>query len=198
MQFDQLGRREFVTLIGGVAAWPLGARAEQSVQRPLIAFLFGTSQLTAPYLLTAFYRQMQALGYVEGRDYDTAFRFAEGDFTRLPELANELVRLRPDVIVTGNTTAAVAAKKATSVIPLVSAAMIEPVERGLVASHARPGANLTGILVSLDTLLANSSNSASNWCLGPKEPACRYMLLRWPVPFSGKMPKGSQPRCACS
>ena len=71
----------------------------------------------------------------------------------MPELASELVRLRPDIIVTSNTTAAVAAKKGTSIIPIVSAAMIEPVERGLVASHAHPAGNLTGILISLDTLL---------------------------------------------
>jgi putative ABC transport system substrate-binding protein len=147
-------RREFITLLGGAAvAWPFSALAQTQAQRPLIAFLFGTSPLTAPYLVAAFSRQMQAHGYVEGRDYDTASRFAEGNFTRLPELASELVRLRPDIIVTGNTTAAVAAKKATSIIPIVSAAMIEPVERGLVASHAHPAGNLTGILVSLDTLL---------------------------------------------
>jgi ABC-type uncharacterized transport system substrate-binding protein len=153
-------RREFITLIGGAAltggaavAWPFAARAQAPIRRPLIAFLFGASRRTAQHLLTAFSRQMQALGYVEDRDYDTASRYAEGDFTRLPELASELIRLRPDIIVTGNTTAAVAAKNTTSIIPIVSAAMIEPVERGLVASHARPGGNLTGILVSLDTLL---------------------------------------------
>jgi putative tryptophan/tyrosine transport system substrate-binding protein len=147
-------RRKFIALLGGATvAWPLVARAQQAAQRPLIAFLFGSSPLISSRLLTAFSPRMQALGYVEGRDYDVASRFAEGDLTRLPELASELIRLRPDIIVTGNTTAAVAAKKATSIIPIVSAAMIEPVEKGLVASHARPGANLTGILVSLDTLL---------------------------------------------
>jgi putative ABC transport system substrate-binding protein len=97
---------------------------------------------------------MRALGYLEGRDYDTAPRFAEGDLTRLPALASELVgQLKPDIIVTANTTAAAAARKASSTIPIVSAAMVEPVEKGLVVSHAHPGGNLTGILISLDTLL---------------------------------------------
>jgi ABC transporter substrate binding protein len=96
---------------------------------------------------------MQALGYREGRDYDTASRFAEGDLTRMPALASELVELKPDIIVTANTTATAAVKKVSSTVPIVSAAMIEPVEKGLVESHAHPGGNLTGILISLDTLL---------------------------------------------
>ena len=89
-------RREFITLLGAaVVAWPLSAFAQTQARRPLIAFLFGSSPLISSRFLTAFSPRMEALGYVEGRDYDIASRFAEGDLTRLPELASELVRLIP-------------------------------------------------------------------------------------------------------
>ena len=155
MQFDRLKRREFITLLGGAAAvWPLaGARAQKPTRRPLIAVLLGSRPAVAASFLNPFFQQLQALGYVEGRDYGLAVRYADGDLTRFDALASELVALRPAIIVTSNTTAAIAAKKATSTIPIVAAAMIEPVEKGLVVSHARPGGNLTGILISLDTLL---------------------------------------------
>jgi ABC-type uncharacterized transport system substrate-binding protein len=147
-------RREFITLLSGAAAaWPLAVVAEAAARRPLIAILFGSTPNSSKSLLGSFSQQMQALGYLEGRDYDTAPRFAEGDLTRMPALASELAELKPDIIVTANTTAAAAMKKVSSTVPIVSAAMIEPVERGLVASHAHPGGNLTGILISLDTLL---------------------------------------------
>ena len=148
-----MNRRKFITLLGGAAAaWPMAAGA-QSARRQLIAMLMGSTPVNSIPLLGSFAQQMQALGYLEGRDYDTAVRYGEGDLTRMPTLASELLALKPDVIVTANTTAATAVKKATSTIPIVSAAMIEPVEKGLVVSHARPGGNLTGILISLDTLL---------------------------------------------
>jgi putative ABC transport system substrate-binding protein len=147
-------RREFITLLGGAAAsWPLAARAQAPPRRPLIGILLGSTPASVAPLLGPFSRQMRALGYVEGHDYDTQVRFADGELTRLPALAGELVGLKPDIILTSNTTAAAAVKKATSTIPIVAAAMIEPVENGLIASHARPGGNLTGILISLDTLL---------------------------------------------
>jgi putative ABC transport system substrate-binding protein len=146
-------RREFITLLGGAVAWSFSAAAQAQARRPVIGILIGSNPSTGSPLLTAFSQRIEELGYIEGRDYETAVRFADGDLTRLPILASELVQLKADVIVTANTTAAVAAKQATSTIPIVSAAMIEPVARGLVASHARPGGNLTGILISLDTLL---------------------------------------------
>jgi putative ABC transport system substrate-binding protein len=125
-------RREFITLLGSAAAaWPLAARA-QTPRRHMIGMLMGSTPVSSIPLLGSFAQQMQALGYLEGRDYDTAVRFGEGDLTRMPTLASELLALKPDVIVTANTTAATAVKKATSTIPIVSAAMIEPVEKGLV------------------------------------------------------------------
>jgi putative ABC transport system substrate-binding protein len=147
-------RREFITLLGGFAVgWPLAASAQARASRPLIAILVGISPMGASPLLKAFAQQMKALGHVEGRDYDTAVRFADGDLARFPALATEVLGLKPDIVVTANTTAALAAKNATSTIPIISIALIEPVERGLVASYAHPGGNLTGILISLDTLL---------------------------------------------
>src|SRR5262245_4341934 len=164
-----LRRREFITLLGGAAAaWPVAAGA-QSARRQLIAMLMGSTRVNSIPLIGSFAQQMQALGYLEGRDYDTAVRYGEGDLTRMPTLASELLALKPDVIVTGNTTAATAVKKATSTIPIVSAAMIEPVEKGLVVSHARPGGNLTGILISLDTLLGKQLQIAVELLPGAKK-----------------------------
>ena len=154
-------RRAFITLVSGTVAWPFSASAESRASRPLIAILVGISPTGASPLLKAFARQMAALGRIEGRDYDTAVRFADGDLARFPELANEVVYLKPDIIVSANTTAAVAAKNATSTIPIVSIALIEPIGRGLVASHAHPGGNLTGILISLDTLLGKQLQIAT-------------------------------------
>jgi len=162
-------RRELIVLIVGAAAWPLTARAQVPARRPLIAFLIGTTPASSIPLLRSFAQQMQALGYLEGRDYDTAVRFGEGDLRRMPVLASELVGLKPDVVVTANTTAGAAVKNATSTIPIVSATMIEPVERGLVASHANPGGNLTGILISLDTLLGKQLQIAVELLPGTKK-----------------------------
>jgi ABC-type uncharacterized transport system substrate-binding protein len=95
---------------------------------------------------------MQELGYVAGRDVDIVYRYAGGDVGRGPVLVNELVRLKPDVMVASNTQVAVAMRQATGTIPIVVATVTDPVAFGLVASHARPGGNVTGILSTLDTL----------------------------------------------
>ena len=89
-----MNRRDFIALLGGAAGWPLAAGAQQA-RRPLIAILLGSDPATSPLILTEFSQQMRALGYVEGRDYDSAVRFAYGDLTRLPALASELVQLKP-------------------------------------------------------------------------------------------------------
>jgi putative ABC transport system substrate-binding protein len=102
--------------------------------------------------VTGFAQRLQELGYVVGRDVDIVYRYADGDLARLPMLADELVRLKPDVLVAFSTQAAIAASQATAAIPIVAANVTDPVAFGLVASHARPGGNVTGTLATLDTL----------------------------------------------
>jgi putative ABC transport system substrate-binding protein len=154
-------RRDFITLLVGAVACSLATSGHARAARPLIAILVGTSPVFASTLLKAFAQQMEAHGHVEGRNYDVAVRFADGDLTRFPVLVNEIIGLKPDIIVAANTTAAIAAKSATSTIPIVSIALIEPQQRGLVATHAHPGGNLTGILISLDTLLGKQLQIAT-------------------------------------
>ena len=138
-------RREFITLLGGAAAWPLGAHAEVSSKRPVIAWLSGgTAQFSAGFV-DNFLRGMRDLGYVEGRNLDMVYRFTDGYGDRLPVLTDEVVRLKPDVILASAIIAAVAARKATATIPIVSPALADAVHLGLIASEARPGGNVTGM-----------------------------------------------------
>ena len=142
-------RREFMTLLGGAAAvWPLAARAQvPPKRRPLIAWLSGGGgrrgrpELTLPI----FWKACGSFGYIEGRDFSVEYRFAEGLHDRLPVLAEEVVLLKPDVILAAAVDAAVLVRKATAVIPIVSAALADPVHLGLIASEARPGGNVTGV-----------------------------------------------------
>jgi ABC-type uncharacterized transport system substrate-binding protein len=138
-------RREFVFLLGGAAAaWPLAARAQQAGKLPTIGFL-GTAASSAwgPWT-AAFVQRLHELGWIEGRTVAIQYRWAEGRAERLAEIAAEFVRLKVDVIVTGGN-AAVAAKQASSVVPIVFALVDDPVGSGLVASLARPGGNVTGL-----------------------------------------------------
>jgi putative ABC transport system substrate-binding protein len=141
-------RREFITLIGGtVAAWPLAARAQQAGKLPTIGFL-GSSTLSAMSQWTAaFVQRLRELGWIEGRTVAIEYRWAEGRTERAAEIAAEFVQRKVDVIVTSATAAVVAAKQATSVIPIVFAAAGDPVGTGLVASLARPGGNVTGLSI---------------------------------------------------
>jgi ABC-type uncharacterized transport system substrate-binding protein len=147
MQFDRLRRREFIALFGGAAVvWPLAARAQPSGKTYRIGFLGVTSY--AEYegrRLDALLTGLRQLGYEEGRNIVIHYRWAESRYDRLPELATELVKLNVDVLVTHTTPGARAAKQATSTIPVVMAAVGDPVDGGLVASLARPGGNLTGL-----------------------------------------------------
>jgi len=143
-------RRAFISLVGGaVVAWPRAAIAQVSPRRALVAILSSISSTTAEHW-SGFSQGLQELGYVEGRDIDVVYRYAEGDQQRLSLLADELVRLKPDVIVTGSTDATVAVKQATATIPIVCSVMTDPVAYGLVESQARPGGQVTGILSALE------------------------------------------------
>ena len=143
MQFDQIKRREFITLLGGAAVWPLEAHAQQGGM-PVIGFLNPTSPDPNVDLLRAFRQGLKETGYVEGENVAIEYRWAENQIDRLPSLAAELVRKQVAVIATIGT-AASAAKAATTTIPIVSLIGADPAESGLVASLARPGGNLTGI-----------------------------------------------------
>jgi putative tryptophan/tyrosine transport system substrate-binding protein len=140
-------RRQFITLVGGAAAWPQGVLAQATTPRPLVASLWFGSQDAE--LIRAFRRHiltgMQEFGYSEGRNFGIVDRYAESHVDWLPKLAAELVQLNPEVIVAGATLQAVALKKATSTIPIVVPVLADPIALGLIESEARPGGNVTGI-----------------------------------------------------
>ncbi len=166
MQFGQLKRREIITLLGGAAAWPVAARAQQPAM-PVIGFLRDTSLANATHLVAAFRQGLKEAGFIEGQNVVIEYRSAEDQAHRLPALVNDLVRQQVALIV-GNTPSALAAKVATTTVPIVFVTGGDPVIQGFVASLSRPGGNTTGV-------------SFLSGALGSK----RLELLRQLVPKAG-------------
>ena len=138
-------RREFITLLGGTAVLTLAARAQQPGRLPTIGFLGANNPSIQSRWTTAFVERLRELGWIEGRTVAIEYRWGEGHFDRTPQIIAEFVRLKVDVIVTHGTANVMAAKKTTSVIPIVFTAVSDPVGTNLVASLARPGGNVTGL-----------------------------------------------------
>jgi putative tryptophan/tyrosine transport system substrate-binding protein len=148
-----VGRRKFITLLGGAAAaWPVAARAQQAGKLPTIGFFGPTTPSAQAPWVAAFVQRLHELGWSEGRTVAIEYRWAEGRDERYAAIAAEFVRLKVDVIVTYGTPQVIAARQATSVIPIVFGLVGDPVGAGLVASLGRPGANVTGLsLQTTDT-----------------------------------------------
>jgi len=190
-------RREFIALLGGAAAWPVAARAQQPGKLRTIGFLGQSTRSAASEWVAAFVQRLRELGWMEGRTITIEYRWSEGREERFAEIAAELVRLKVDVILTSGTPEVLAAKQATSVIPIVFATAGDPVGNGLIASLARPGGNVTGMsLQSNDTagkrvellrevvpslrrlaILANVGNPFSVLELGEAQAAARTLGL---------------------
>jgi putative tryptophan/tyrosine transport system substrate-binding protein len=188
-------RRELISLLGGAAAWPFAARAQQSAIRPLIGVLSPLSAQAANPLIVALRSALRDLGYVEGRSTTLALRYADGAPERMSALAHELVALNPDVIVTGAQAGVLAAHNATRTIPIVMITIEDPVALGLANSIAKPGRNITGIwswdddlLVSkrLDFLkLAVPGLARVGVIVNPDDPTDRAQVTRLPEAVRG-------------
>jgi putative ABC transport system substrate-binding protein len=224
MQTGQMKRREFISLVGGAAiAWPLVARGQAARKRPLVGWLGGGSphEQVAMRNRDAFVQGLGEHGYEDGKNVDLVYRWADGDISRLPELATELVALDPAVIVSAANTGTIALRHATSVVPIVGTLLVDPIALGLAESHNRPGRNVTGLLQTIDTLpgkqaellmelvpqaskigvLVNPANRAHPGVLRHIEAAVRgssikaiAVEVRTPLDFEGAFPPQSERR----
>lgn len=140
-------RREFIGLVGAATAWPVAAPAQRPAKVPIIGFLSPNSSVAAETWTTAFVQRLHDLGWDEGRTVQIEYRWEDGQVERTVEFVDELVRLKIDVIVTHGVANIVAAKQATSTIPIVFALATEPVGSGFVESLSRPGGNVTGLSI---------------------------------------------------
>ena len=145
-----MDRRGFIhTLTGGLLGAPLVAEAQPTGKIYRIGYLSAGAPTSNPLVIEAFQQGLRDLGWVDGQNIDIGYRWAEGRFDRLPDLAADLVRLKVDVIIAAPTPAALAAKNATGTVPIVAESLTHPVELGLVGSLARPGGNVTGLSYSV-------------------------------------------------
>jgi putative tryptophan/tyrosine transport system substrate-binding protein len=149
-----MNRREFITLLGGAAAWPLAAHAQLPARSRVTIGILSTAGNPSSVVFEAFRQELGRLGHIEGHTVITEFRSARGDFSQVPTLAAELVRIPVDVIVTDGGRAAAAAKSATSVIPIVMATVGDAVAEGIVDNLARPSGNITGFTLLIIELSA--------------------------------------------
>src|SRR5262249_1757611 len=157
MQFGQLKRREFITLLGGtVIVWPHAAQAQQPT-KPVIGFIRNTTRDDTPDLMKAMHQGLRQTGYVEGSNVTVEYRFADNQLDRLPTMAADLVRRQVAVIVTGGDASSFVAKAATTTIPVIFSTGFDPIEIGLVTSLSRPGGNVTG-----EAFLARSERQRSD------------------------------------
>src|SRR5262245_14936659 len=154
MQFGQLKRREVITLLGGAAAWPLAVHAQQQPAMPIIGFVSARSAEASVAEAAAFRKGLSETGYVEGQNVAVEYHWLDGQFSRLPSVMADLVRRRVAVIVTPNNATALAAKAATTTIPIVFAVAADPLGTGLITSLARPGGNVTGLSFQATDLAA--------------------------------------------
>src|SRR6516225_126540 len=187
-------RREFITLIGGAAAWPLAARAQQAAM-PVIGFLSSRSPGESAGVVAAFRQGLGETGFVEGQNLAIAFRWAEGHYDRLPALAAELIHLRVAVLfAAGGPPSALAAKATTSTIPVVFSAVNDPLRIGLVSSLNRPGGNVTGMSLFTSDMIGKMAQllkemvpgaAAIAYLINPSSPSEEIYAREAPVVASG-------------
>jgi putative ABC transport system substrate-binding protein len=184
MQFDQLKRREFITLLSGATTWPFVARAQQPAM-PTVGILSSASFSAFADLLGAFRQGLKETGYIEGQNVAIESRWAEGHFERLPELAAELVQRRAAVIVTTGGSSTLAVKAASSTIPHVFLSQYDPVKLGLVASFNQPGGNATGMSLLTSALVAKRlefvrqlapAGAPISYLMNPQAPEAQFHL----------------------
>jgi len=170
-------RRDFITLVGGVAALPVVARAQRS-QPPVVGYLSSASEASDAGIVREVKKGLAELGFVEGSNVSLLFRWSEGDYSRLEQVAADLVGRKADVLVTSGLPATLAAKKATLTVPVVFRFAVDPVVHGLVQSFDRPGGNLTGVTMLFDPLTPKKlqllqelvGKAAIGFLVNPKNP----------------------------